>query len=100
MARRPAPAPQTLALQGDLDIFSIHAQWEQIQALHLSDGAALALDLSGIGDLDLSGVQLLAALDRDLRAKGGSLSLAGVQPAWQAKFGPLGWTDLFHPEGA
>ncbi|WP_291271013.1 STAS domain-containing protein [Geothrix sp.] len=99
MARKPSPpGPSTpqiaLALQGDLDIFAIHSQWEQIAAQAAASGLPAVLDLSGIGDLDLSGLQLLATLDRDLRAKGGCLALTGLKEAWKDRFNLLGLTDL------
>lgn len=94
MARKPAPSPQTLALEGDLDIFSVHQQWEQAQALLTAEQPA-AIDLSGVGDLDLSGVQLLSALDRDLKARGLQLSVTGAKADWLHRFAPLGLADLF-----
>lgn len=96
-----APIPSNaLALEGDLDVFGIHLQWERFQPL-LQRGPEpeTVLDLSCVGDLDLSGVQLLAALDRDLRARGGRLVLTGLQPALRERFLPLGLAALFG-EGA
>jgi anti-anti-sigma regulatory factor len=84
-----------LALEGDLDLFSIHAQWEQAQPLLATEGGTVDLDLSGIGDLDLSGIQLLCALDRDLKTKGGCLVLTGVKPEWASRFEGLGLAELF-----
>jgi anti-anti-sigma regulatory factor len=95
MARKPAPTAQSLALEGDLDLFSIHAQWEQTLALLPTEGGTIKLDLSGIGDLDLSGIQLLSALDRDFRAKGGQLVLIGMKEAWAPRFETLGLASLF-----
>ncbi|BDU69830.1 hypothetical protein GETHOR_19310 [Geothrix oryzae] len=99
MTRKPSPpgppTPQiALALQGDLDIFAIHSQWEQIAAQAAASGLPAVLDLSGVGDLDLSGLQLLAALDRDLRAKGGRLALTGLKDEWKGRFSHLGLADL------
>jgi anti-sigma B factor antagonist len=95
MARKPAPSPRSLALEGDLDLFSIHAQWEQALPLLVAGASTVELDLSGIGDLDLSGIQLLSALDRDCRAKGGYLVLTGAQAAWTPRFDLLGLAGLF-----
>ena len=93
----PAPAPlaPALALEGDLDVFSIHGQWELLQPLLASEPGPVALDLSGIGDLDMSGVQLLLALERDLQARGCQLALTGVQEAWKTRYQPLGMAALF-----
>lgn len=102
MARKPlaSPSPTTLVLEGDLDLFAIHQQWELVQPLLQAEGPAVVLDLKGIGDIDLSGVQLLASLAHDLQAKGISLSLAGAQEAWEARFTPLGLAQLFTKEAS
>lgn len=90
----PPPAPP-LALEGDLDIFSIRQQWEKVQPMLNTTGDAAFLDLSAIGDLDLSGLQLLCALRRDLHAKGIRLGLIGIQEDWPPRFGLLGADSLF-----
>jgi anti-anti-sigma regulatory factor len=98
MARKatsPASPAPPLALEGDLDIFSIHQQWEQVQPVLNATGDTASLDLSAIGDLDLSGLQLLCALHRDLQAKGVRLVLLGIQKDWRPRFGPLGAGGLF-----
>jgi anti-anti-sigma regulatory factor len=95
MARKSPPPLRSLTLEGDLDLFSIHAQWEHTLALLPTEGGMIELDLSGVGDLDLSGVQLLSALDRDFRAKGGRLVLIGVKEAWAPRFETLGLASLF-----
>jgi ABC-type transporter Mla MlaB component len=94
MAKKP-PSPRSLSLEGDLDVFSIHQQWEQVQELLNLEPGPTELDLSGVGDLDLSGVQLLSALERDLRAKGVQLTLKGAKAEWGPRFAPLGLADLF-----
>ena len=100
MAQKPAPTPQPLSLEGDLDIFAIHAQWERIQPLLGVQEGTASLDLAGVGDLDLSGVQMLMALERDLRAKGIRLALTGVRPEWGDRFRPLGLGEVFQGEAA
>jgi ABC-type transporter Mla MlaB component len=97
MARKsaPAPPPKSLALEGDLDLFSIHTQWEQTLALLPTEGSMIDIDLSGIGDLDLSGVQLLSALERDCRARGSCLVLIGAKEDWTSRFETLGLASLF-----
>jgi anti-sigma B factor antagonist len=94
MARKPLPPVHEPVLQGDLDIFSIHQQWEGFAARLQSGSTGLTLDLSACGDLDPSGIQLLAALDRDLRAKGGQLTLAGIHDSWRERFQLLGLSEL------
>ncbi len=94
MARKPPSASGALSLQGDLDVFSIQAQWEGLQThLHAHEGT-LSLDLSSIGDLDLSGLQLLLVLDHHLAARGSRLLLSGVKPEWIDRFSPLGLAPL------
>jgi ABC-type transporter Mla MlaB component len=98
MAKKTAPPPAgtpALALEGDLDLFSIHAQWEQVQPHVAAENGLLELDLSGIGDIDLSGIQLLSAIDRDLKAKSGSLVLIGAKADWVPRFDLLGLASLF-----
>ncbi len=91
---------RTLALQGDLDVFAIHQQWEQAQALLTAEHGPAELDLSGIGDLDLSGIQLLYALERELQAKGVQLTVTGAKEDWLTRLAPLGLAGLLgghHP---
>lgn len=94
MARKPFLPPGPLALQGDLDVFCIQAQWEGLQTHLASHHGPLALDLSSVSDLDLSGLQLLLALDCHLEARGDRLSLSGVKPEWLDRFRPLGLVML------
>jgi ABC-type transporter Mla MlaB component len=95
MARKPAPTRESLSLEGDLDVFSIHLQWEKAQPLLTTANGSAEVDLSSVGDLDLSGLQLLCALDRDLRAKGLSFAVVGAKEEWKVRFAPLGMTHLF-----
>lgn len=78
-----------------MDVFSIHQQWEKVQPLLTAESGTAQLDLSAVGDLDLSGIQLLCALDRDLRSRGVQLELVGVQEEWKSRFAPLGIAQLF-----
>ncbi|GLH69139.1 hypothetical protein GETHPA_06720 [Geothrix rubra] len=94
MARKTHPSPGTFALQGDLDVFSIQAQWERLQARAIPPGDPFVLDLSAVGDLDLSGLQLLLVLDRHLAARGIPLTVAGAKPEWQDRFRPLGLAGI------
>jgi anti-anti-sigma regulatory factor len=95
MARKPAPSPSPLALEGDLDVFSIHLQWEKAQPLLTTPSGSAEVDLTAVGDLDLSGLQLLCTLDRDLRAKGVQLRVVGAKDEWKQRFAPLGLAYLF-----
>ena len=93
MARKPAPPQKkqkSIDLQGDLDVFSIQAQWEGLQVHLSSQEDSMLLDLTPVGDLDLSGLQLLLALNHHLASRGGRLSLSGVKPEWLERFRPMG----------
>lgn len=99
MTRKPALTPPRVALEGDLDLFSIQQQWGQVLPLLEAQDGTATLDLTALGDLDLSGVQLLGALARDLNAKGVRLVIQGAQEGWRARFSALGAGSLFD-EGA
>lgn len=94
MPRKPSSPPGALILQGDLDLFSIQSQSDTIQMHLAAHGGAVTLDLSQVGDLDLSGLQLLLVLERRLSARGGRLSLAGVKAEWLDRFRPMGLSSL------
>jgi ABC-type transporter Mla MlaB component len=100
MAKKPAASSHALSLGGDLDVFSIHLQWEKAQALLTILNGSAEVDLSAIGDLDLSGLQLLCALDRDLRTRGIPFKVVGAKTEWKTRFAPLGTTQLFEGGGA
>ncbi len=94
MPKKPLTPVVPFALQGDLDLFSIQGQWETIRTRLAAHQGPLTLDLSGIGDLDLSGLQLLLALERQAEAQGAALSLMGTKPEWAERFRPLGMAAL------
>jgi ABC-type transporter Mla MlaB component len=100
MARNQAPAAQPLALEGDLDVFAIHQQWEKVQTLLTLGNSRAEIDLASIGDLDLSGLQLLCALDRDLQARGVRFTVVGAEAEWKTRFAPLGMAKLFGRGGS
>lgn len=95
MVRKSPPPSPSHALEGDLDVFSIHQQWERLLPLLAEGGGPVQIDLSQTGDLDLSGLQLLCALERDLKAKGTPVSVQGAKAEWLSRFGPLGLGALF-----
>lgn len=94
MPRKPPPFPSPLALQGDLDVFSVQAQWEGLHAYLSAHEGPLLLDLTSVGDLDLSGLQLLLALDQHLAGRGDRLSLSGAKPEWLDRFRPMGLATI------
>jgi len=98
MAPNPSPPPLLLSLEGDLDVFSIQPQVEKLLALLPSGAGRVELDLAAVGDLDLSGIQMLHALERELAAKGIPLALTGARDEWRARFAPMGLARLFSAE--
>jgi ABC-type transporter Mla MlaB component len=98
MPQKPTPAPSSLLLEGDLDVFAIHDQWDRARLLLNTPGSRAELDLSGIGDLDLSGIQLLSALRKALRDRGIRLEVKGLQEDWKDRFSPLGLAHVFDGE--
>jgi ABC-type transporter Mla MlaB component len=94
VAKKPTPL-RTLSLEGDLDVFSIQSQWEKVQPLLTIENGSAEVDLSSVGDLDLSGLQLLCALERDLKTKGVQFTVVGAKEEWKARFAPLGVARLF-----
>ena len=100
MAKKTAPPSRPLSLEGDLDVFSIQLQWEKVQPLLTTENGSATVDLSSVGDLDLSGIQLLCALERDLKSKGVQFTVVGAKEEWQARFAPLGVAHLFSGEAS
>ncbi len=80
-----------IALTGDLDIFSIQAQKGAL-AKALEGKGPHDLDLSGIGDVDLSGVQLLLSAARGREP--GALRFRGASPELRTRLNDLGLKAL------
>lgn len=95
-AARPKDTPPApLKLADDLDVFSIGRSWEALcKAAHTCEGD-LNLDLSGIEDLDLCGIQALAVVDKALKGRGARLVLFNVRAEWQERIGTLGLSLAF-----
>jgi ABC-type transporter Mla MlaB component len=90
MAKKPPASSRRLAFEGDLDVFSIQLQWEKAQALLTLETGSAEVDLASVGDLDLSGIQILCLLERDLRSKGIEFTVVGSKEEWKTRFAPLG----------
>lgn len=82
-----ATKPVVTALKGDLDIFSIQGQATGLKE-SLAGTGPFVLDLSGLGDIDLSGIQLLisAGAGRDK----GLIHLRGIPAALADRMRDLG----------
>lgn len=93
---RTKDAPRSpLKLGDDLDVFSIARTWETLnQAAHTHEGD-LVVDLSGVQDLDLCGIQSLAVVEKAFKARGAQLVLLNVKPEWRERLDFLGLTFTF-----
>lgn len=93
---RTKDAPRSpLKLGDDLDVFSIARTWEALnQAAHTHEGD-LVVDLAGVQDLDLCGVQSLAVLDKAFKARGAELILMNAKPEWRERLDFLGLSFTF-----
>jgi anti-anti-sigma regulatory factor len=100
MAKKAAPPSRVLSFEGDLDVFSIQQQSEKAQTLLTTETNSAEVDLASVGDLDLSGIQLLCALERDLRSKGVQVSVVGAKAEWNTRFAPMGVAQLFSGGGS
>lgn len=80
-------------LEGDLDIFSLQQQASRIKAL-LEPGKGLIVDLSSMGDMDPSGLQLLLSLQKTLTAGGHSFLITGASDSLRERLLGLGVKDL------
>jgi anti-anti-sigma factor len=58
---------QTVRLAGDLDIYTVESARDALAAM-LSDGHGLDLEVSGVGNCDAAGMQLLLAARRSALA--------------------------------
>ena len=76
----------TARLSGDLDIVTSEEVKRDLAQL-IDDGhSVLALDLSGVGFVDSSGLGVLVALHRHAEATGGRFVVRSVPPAVQRLF--------------
>ncbi|UXY16328.1 STAS domain-containing protein [Chitiniphilus purpureus] len=71
----------TYRLTGELTIFYAAMLKDELVALLGTAKAPLSLDLSGVEDIDTSGVQLLLMFKREAARRGASVSYSGHSPA-------------------
>lgn len=97
----PTPeAPPLLQVAGDLTIYEVQQAHEQLKALLPADStAAWDLDLSGIGELDSAGAQLLLVLHQALAAGGQPPRVVAASPSVIELAGLLA-LDVLHPMAA
>ena len=77
-----ASAASRLALRDDMTIYQAQAQKEQLLAA-LAATPDLELDLSGVGEMDTAGLQLLLLLKREVGEQGKQLTISGHSPRVQ-----------------
>ncbi len=82
-----SPKPIQVALKGDLDVFSIQGQATGLKQA-LEGAGPFVVDLSGVGDVDLSGFQLLASTT--VGRAPGTIRLQGIPPALLDRMQELG----------
>ena len=75
-----ASTASRLAIREDMTIYQAQAQKEQLLAA-LAATEDLELDLSGVGEMDTAGLQLLLLLKREVLQQGKQLTLSGHSPA-------------------
>lgn len=92
-AKESTPAP--LKLGEDLDVFSITRAWETLHQAALTHDGDLVLDLGTVQDLDLCGIQVLAAVDKAFKARQATLRLLNVRPEWRERLSFLGLPFTF-----
>ena len=90
--------PEVLALNDDLDIFAISRLWDQLLRFCREATGDPVLELSGVADLDLCGMQALLVLDQDCQARGVRLVLAGLRDEHRERMQDLGFPN-FGAEG-
>ncbi|MEJ7138406.1 STAS domain-containing protein [Amphibiibacter pelophylacis] len=82
-----ATAPAPLAIQGDLTIYRAAELRQTLLTALAQPGDTLALDLSGVTELDSAGLQLLLSARRTAQAGGRTLDFLAPSPpllqTWQ-----------------
>jgi anti-sigma B factor antagonist len=80
-----APTASRLAIREDMTIYQAQAQKEQLLAA-LAATEDLELDLSGVGEMDTAGLQLLLLLKREVLQQGKQLKITSHSPNVQRIF--------------
>lgn len=88
-----------LVLQGELDAISAPALRAEVEALVHEHHRQVVVDISGVELIDSSGVALLVAILKRVRAAGGALELHGLRDQPRAIFELLGLDRIFPERG-
>lgn len=86
-------------LSGDLDIVTSETVKRDLTGLVDDGHLALALDLSGVGFVDSSGLGALVAIHRHAESNGGSFVVRSVPPQVQRLFDITRLGDLLMVDG-
>ena len=84
----------SLTLEGELTIYEVTEAKAQLSAA-LDQSACLQLNLSGLEDVDTSGIQLLVWLKQEARRRSRTLALCAHSPAVVEVFDLLQVAGLF-----
>jgi ABC-type transporter Mla MlaB component len=79
-----AEFPTRLHITGDLTIYEVREAREALLALLPTQPCPWQLDLSGLGELDSAGIQLLLSLQKTLSAGGYSADVIALAPGARA----------------
>jgi anti-sigma B factor antagonist len=85
-----------LRVRGEIDILTAPRLKEAIVAALTGDVPSLILDLSDVGFLDSSGLQVLVSAKKRTAERGGDVYLLGVQDPVRRIFELLRLTEVFH----
>jgi anti-anti-sigma factor len=94
MEGTPTVAVLTVMISGEIDIDTCDAMRDAIRAGRRCGRAHLAVDLSGVTFMDVSGIRVLLAARGQAAAAGGSLTLLAPSPAVRRLISILGLQDV------
>jgi anti-anti-sigma factor len=87
-------SPTTLAIVDDMTIYNAEAQKIRLMQA-LAESAALALDLTGVNEIDTAGLQLLLLARREAEATGKDMHIASLSSAVQELLAFCNLTPFF-----
>lgn len=84
------PAPTVVTVSDDLDVFGVAKRWEELILATRGTDGDLVVDLGAVADLDVSGMQLLVAVQTTLTHRGGHAVFRGLKPDFVQRLSDLG----------
>ncbi|MFI8192098.1 STAS domain-containing protein [Streptomyces sp. NPDC085946] len=102
ITHRDAPSGPVLHVAGELDFDRAAALRHHVDALPLTSGQCLVIDLSGLAFCDSTGITALLAARQRALAAGADIVLAAVPPNLQRVMALIGLDQVFtvRPGGA